>query len=315
MANNEKKPKISIIVPVFNVENYIKRCLDSIANQSFSDFEVILVDDGSTDKSGIICDNYATKDSRFRVVHQNNGGVSVARNTGLDIAQGQYYSFIDSDDWIEKTMYEDMLSISIKNNADIVVCDYRQENGNDYTEVLCEKEMSQEELFLDVFGTPSLLIGACWNKLFSKSCVKDLRFNAELTNYEDTLFLCECYMRCKKAIYLKKKYYVTTVRNDSLSRKKDVLTINNKCDGCLYLYNAFIKRNVSKRIKRQITYKTLDSLLKYARETKLLEKNNDSNELLVRIKRKMYTISVISVIAGYISLRRVHGFFDSLKDL
>ena len=96
-------PKISIIVPVYKVEKYLNRCLDSIIAQTFSAWECILVDDGSPDKSGIICDEYVARDSRFVVIHQENAGVSFARNAGLDIAQGEYICFVDSDDWVEQT--------------------------------------------------------------------------------------------------------------------------------------------------------------------------------------------------------------------
>lgn len=94
-------PKISIIVPVYNVEKYLRKCIDSILNQTFKDFELILIDDGSTDESGKICDEYNLKDNRIKVIHKENGGLSSARNAGLDIAQGEYIGFVDSDDWIE----------------------------------------------------------------------------------------------------------------------------------------------------------------------------------------------------------------------
>ena len=120
----EKQPLISVIVPVYNVENYLPRCLDSIINQTYTNLEILLVDDGATDNSGKLCDEYAQKDNRIRVFHKENGGVSSARNMGLDNATGEYIAFVDSDDYIDKCMYEIMLNSSVQNNADIVVCGY-----------------------------------------------------------------------------------------------------------------------------------------------------------------------------------------------
>ena len=125
-------PVLSIIVPVYNVEQYLGKCLDSIKNQSFKDFEAILIDDGSTDGSGAICDEYAARDNRFKVIHQENKGVSNARNVGLELAIGQYFGLIDADDQIEPDMYENMISTAKEYMADIVTCDYRQINGNDH---------------------------------------------------------------------------------------------------------------------------------------------------------------------------------------
>ena len=110
---------VSIIVPVYNAERYLHRCIDSVLAQTYTNFELLLINDGSKDNSGEICDKYAVKDSRIRVFHKENGGVSSARNMGIDEAKGEWLSFIDSDDWIEPTMYEKMLQELIGNNADI----------------------------------------------------------------------------------------------------------------------------------------------------------------------------------------------------
>ena len=115
-------PKISIIVPVYKVEKYIHKCIDSILNQTFKDFELILVDDGSPDNCGKICDEYAKKDSRVIVIHKENGGLSSARNSGLDIARGDYIGFVDSDDYIENDMYELLYNLCEENNCDISSC-------------------------------------------------------------------------------------------------------------------------------------------------------------------------------------------------
>ena len=118
------KPLISIIVPIYNVEKYLSRCINSVLSQTFPDFELLLIDDGSTDKSGYICDGYAQKDSRIKVFHIENGGVSAARNYGLDNARGEWITFVDADDWIDKDMYYKLYNEAILSEADIVICDF-----------------------------------------------------------------------------------------------------------------------------------------------------------------------------------------------
>ena len=117
-----REPKISVIVPVYKVEPYLRKCLDSIINQTYRNLQIILVDDGSPDNCGAICDEYASKDSRIEVIHQENGGVSAARNAGLKLAAGDYIGWVDSDDWIEPDMYAYMLENMQKYEADIAVC-------------------------------------------------------------------------------------------------------------------------------------------------------------------------------------------------
>ena len=116
---------ISVIVPVYNVENYLRECLDSIVAQTYRNIEVILVDDGSKDSSGKICDEYADKDNRIKVIHKENGGVSAARNTGLDIAKGEWISYVDSDDYIESTMIETLICLAKKNDVELAMCSFK----------------------------------------------------------------------------------------------------------------------------------------------------------------------------------------------
>ena len=181
-------PKISIIVPVYKVEPYIHKCVDSILNQTFKDFELILVDDGSPDNCGKICDEYGQKDNRVIVIHKANEGISSARNAGLDIARGEYIGFVDSDDYIEKDMYEILYNICEDNKCDIASCSsiiYFQEktviNGG-HRLIIHNKEeamrvMLEGELYDEVV----------WVKLFKKSVIEDIRFPVGKI-YEDTAF-------------------------------------------------------------------------------------------------------------------------------
>ena len=122
---------ISIIVPVYNMEKYLTQCVSSLINQNYKDVEIILVDDGSTDASPQMCDEFAKQDDRIKVIHKTNGGQGSARNMGLDIANGEYISFIDSDDWVDINMYTHLLSVSEKYDADLVVCEvaWNEEDG------------------------------------------------------------------------------------------------------------------------------------------------------------------------------------------
>lgn len=161
-------PAISVIVPVYNAERYLHKCVDSILAQTFADFELLLVDDGSTDGSGSICDSYAASDRRVRAFHVENGGVSRARQYGLDHAQGEYVIHADSDDWVEPTMLNDLLAAARQEDADMVICDYLDEqDGHSSRNVQRPSALTSEAVVLDLFT--GKLHGSCWNKLVRRS--------------------------------------------------------------------------------------------------------------------------------------------------
>ena len=184
---------ISIIVPIYKAEQYIHRCIDSILAQSHTDFELLLIDDGSPDNCGAICDEYAAKDSRVRVLHKENGGVSSARNLGLDNAQGEWVTFIDSDDWVECEFLDKLIE---GGNADLVVggC-YRTSGMKQHLEDRLYDMKSIPE-FLDLY-LDKLLLRTPWGKLFRRSIIDDnhIRFNKDIRFGEDTLVVFEylCY--------------------------------------------------------------------------------------------------------------------------
>ena len=195
-------PKISIIIPIYNVADDLSRCLDSVLSQTYADLEILLVDDGSTDASGRICDQYAKKDQRIQVIHKENGGVGSARNAGLIKAEGEYISFIDADDWLEPQMLEILFEKTIAADADVTICgawfhtpDGRKQNrisGNNGTTVDAEKAL-YEYFALNHYGR------ALWNKLFRRSLVQDVRFDEDIHYYEDSLFLSRALLSlCEK---------------------------------------------------------------------------------------------------------------------
>ena len=210
-------PQISIVVPVYNVEKYLERCIDSILAQTFTDFELLLINDGSKDSSGLICDKYAEKDSRIRVFHKENEGVSRARNLGISNARGRWLCFIDSDDWIEPNMYECLLREANQASADIVICDARTvyEDGKIQADTITQ--LSGNQILQKSEFTPSLLLemaGSAWRCIY-----KNHRYNDKLQKQktilfplgvkfsEDRIFNLYAFGQANKICYIKKAFY------------------------------------------------------------------------------------------------------------
>jgi len=203
-----KKGLISVIIPIYNVENYLSKCVDSVLNQTYQNLEIILVDDGSKDNCGQICDEYAQKDNRVKVVHKPNGGVSQARNVGLDNSNGEFIAFVDPDDYIEK----DMLS-ELKQNledADLSACGCQKIFENKVIEqlkvkksVLIDKQKFIKNLFYN--GEHKYQYqGFLWDKLYKSKIIKqhNIRFKEEIKYNEDRLFVYEYINKCDKGVFI-----------------------------------------------------------------------------------------------------------------
>lgn len=207
-------PKISIIVPVYKVERYLEKCINSILNQTFKDFELILVDDGSPDRCGEICDNYAKKDNRIIVIHKENGGVSDARNVGLDIATGEYIGFVDSDDWIEKDMYENLYDKCKKEQSDIGIIGVHE--LSEYDNYTYEYIPVKEE-FLSILKRAHV-----WNKIFKKELFLKNSFRFKKgTAYEDLELVPKLFMNSRKVSIISSVGYYYLQRQDSIVHQKD----------------------------------------------------------------------------------------------
>ena len=169
---------VSIIVPIYNVEQYLRECIDSIIKQTYKNLEIILVDDGSPDNCGQICDEYAKKDDRIKVIHKENGGLSSARNAGLDIATGEYISFIDSDDYVSNNFIEELYSLCIKCDADIAECDFVK--FTDKIEVQKKDKVIEKystiEMQEQIYTENYIKTIVVWNKLYKKYLYEKLRF-------------------------------------------------------------------------------------------------------------------------------------------
>ena len=196
-------PVISVIVPVYKVEKYIHRCLDSIVAQTYTHWECILVDDGSPDTSGQICDEYAMMDERFKVIHQNNAGVSAARNTGLAIANGEWFSFIDSDDWIEPNTYEVAYNRAIKEEVDMIQWGCVYESGKKKKTKVFKEEIITKKNILSHWE-PSM-----WNKLVSSKLINDhkISFPKGIKLSEDRYFSFMCFINAHKCLSIKNVFY------------------------------------------------------------------------------------------------------------
>lgn len=216
-------PKISVIVPVYKVEKYLSRCIDSILAQTFKDFELILIDDGSPDGSGKICDEYAESDSRIIVIHQENSGVSAARNAGLKIAQGEYITFIDSDDWVDSDYLSFLYQLAVDNNADIACCTLLGIDENeDNFEIIKLTDNFNEEKNISL-SNGNFEIGKWYSfaapfcKLIKKVIIDDnkLQFDKSLTIGEDLVFYLQLMHFAKHVIASAKPKYHYFQRNDS----------------------------------------------------------------------------------------------------
>lgn len=223
--------KISIVVPVYNVEKYLKRCVESILQQDYENWELILIDDGSSDGTGVMCDQYSAHDSRIQVLHTENKGVSSARNTGKNLVKGDYILFVDSDDWLENDMLSRLVKAIIKNKSEIAICDVYyvtvDESGNEnkvarnkWVRYKSECNINGKEIYRAFF----INSGTLWNKLIKTEIVKNVNFDVTLRYGEDTDYLLKLMPKVDVVTvvpYCGYNYYINRVGNvvSSLDRR------------------------------------------------------------------------------------------------
>ncbi|MBR6147725.1 MAG: glycosyltransferase [Lachnospiraceae bacterium] len=265
--------EISVIVPIYNVEKYLSKCIDSILQQTFTDYELILVDDGSTDTSGKIADDYAAKDNRITVIHKKNGGLSDARNHGLDKATGDYICFIDSDDWIEKNYLQELLGLAQNNEADIAICAYQKSDGNIAVSQPAEPGVIIEtgieaidNLYSDRYG----IYVVAWNKLYNRKLFEETRYPVGLIHEDEAVF-GDLFLKAKKVIRTERILYnyrvnnITSIMSSNYSLKRlDILKAMEKRmetykinglqkyyekDSFKYLYKILLNEIEIKRLK------------------------------------------------------------------
>lgn len=221
--------KVSVIVPVYNAQKYLARCVESLLAQSYKDLEIILVDDGSTDNSPSLCDEFAKMDSRVKVIHKQNGGAGLARNTGLENATGKYLTFVDSDDYIDNTTVEKCMTAQIEHNADLVMFGrFNQSASGQITPkaVLCDKLCFEgDEVVFDVLSglfTYKMGVGiSCWGKMYNAELIKanNISFYSERELLsEDAFFMLELFAHIKRVALVPQSLYYYCQNENSLSR-------------------------------------------------------------------------------------------------
>lgn len=240
--------KLSVVVPIYNVEKYIGEMIESLQKQTLKEIEIILVDDGSPDKSGEICDQYADGDARIRVIHKKNGGVSAARNDGLKVANGEYVVFCDSDDWLPNDAFEQMYTEATTQKADVVIGDvFLSENGNDrlvhfYDKpfVTADKNFIRQLIQADIYktycpcpynGKPAFGYGGPWNKLVKRELLRQngIEFDLRVKGiFDDILYTAHVLANAKKVAYIQAPVYYYRIIGNSIthSYKSKVLEIN-----------------------------------------------------------------------------------------
>lgn len=221
MENSEALPLISIIVPVYNVEKYLEKCLHSICEQTYKNLEIIVVDDGSTDGSGEICDLLAKEDKRIKVIHQPNAGLSAARNRGLDIASGEYIGFVDSDDWIDVDMYQFLYELLTAKKADISICSLYVEKPGKTKVKYCSTEILElnKQRAIQILAEDKIIRNYACDKLFAKRLFESIRF-PEKRFFEDIAIMYRVFYEAEKIVMQGQPKYHYLTRDDSIMRSK-----------------------------------------------------------------------------------------------
>lgn len=236
-----KDPLISVIVPVYNPGVYFYKCIESLINQTYKNLQIILIDDGSTDGSGDVCDNYAKRDDRIKCIHQSNRGVSKARNAGISVAVGDFFHFPDSDDYLDLDTYEVLISIFYKHHCDAVSFEYYVSGAD--SEIRHVLEDSHYGLFDTLNTHKRVMTGSsfAWNKLLKKELIigsdneQCITFREDIYRGEDTLFVQQALDRAKSVWFEKQAFYHYVQTQDSLVRGK----FRPNQLSALYLYDAY----------------------------------------------------------------------------
>ncbi len=264
-----KYPLISIIVPVYKAEKYLSACLDSLFAQTYSNIEIILVNDGSPDNSGQLCNEYAAKDSRIRVIHKENGGASSARNLGLDNAKGEYIAFVDSDDAVAPTFLEDRYNNAVKTGSDVSICEFQLVKEN---EPFTPPEDKDYELlsFSRLEGARNAIVckyyaGSCCSPLFKRKTVEDIRFREDVHFAEDVVFVIDALLRADRICFTRKPLYYYVDHPASSSRvafHKENLTL---MDACTCMKEVVRKHGAEKELGPAVDARTISCALSLIR--------------------------------------------------
>lgn len=280
MMNVLEEPLISIIVPIYKVEKYLKECVDSILAQTYQNFELILVDDGSPDSCPAMCDEFAKQDSRVVVIHKENGGLSDARNAGLDIAKGEYIGFVDGDDYISPRMYETLINRILSDKSDFAVCEHAR--VDDLGKIIefpksqqkvNRKYYSPDEFISELFICNGAYVVA-WNKLYRKDIFAKLRFPFG-KQHEDEFIIHHVIAQCKRISYVGDVLYYYLQREESIMSQSFNVRCLDYGDALLDRYH-FTRKSKDKVLKNH----TVCRLSEYLEKWNLYAQNDE------KIKKK-----------------------------
>lgn len=319
---------VSVIVPIYKVEDYLDKCVNSIKNQTYKNLEIILVDDGSPDRCPQMCDNYAKEDSRIKVVHRNNGGLSAARNSGLEIATGKYIGFVDSDDYIHSRMYEILVKHLKENDADLAVC--RVQDVFEISEELSLPKEEKVEFMTNIQALKSVYsewgtdMVVAWNKLYKREIFNELRYN-EGKVHEDEFMIHKVLYYSQKVVTTNYKMYyyqrgsvsIMRVKKYSLQRLQGIEAIEDRIrlwencgDGTLIsrIYQSYFNSLIISYYLVKQHYPEEKEIIKSLRDKFLRIYKEKSEEMDFSMKFKIkYNLYRFSTKAYYIA----HGGFDS----
>lgn len=293
------KELISVIIPVYNVERYLKKCVNSILNQTYQNIEVILVDDGSLDSSGVICDQLKEQDTRVHVIHKKNGGLSDARNAGLEQANGDYYYFIDSDDFVDMTILEELYSNLVKTKADISLCDliYCDEDMKNLNEIYHHQNiptvvLSKKEYWNLLMKDENAALIVAWNKLYKKEIFQKLRYPVNKL-HEDEFILQDIIEQCDSICMVGKPLYYYLQRKNSIMGASSIHADIDKVEAlfrrALYFFESSQDFFAQKTLKLGMQYYSgIERKLSDKKDQKIQKKLKSLKHIYNQIVKKFF---------------------------
>ncbi|MGN8922567.1 glycosyltransferase family 2 protein [Lachnospiraceae bacterium HCP28S3_F9] len=294
---------VTVIIPVYNVEMYLPLCINSILKQTYQNLEIILIDDGSTDDSPGICDTYALKDNRIKVIHQQNQGAAVARNTGLENATGEYIVFVDSDDFINEKMIEKLYIALKQTDSDLSICNfkYTSENGKeiDLKETDIKNEVLYTEEIIDkLFQNNNCGYIVIWNKMYKKDLWKQIRYPVGVI-YEDEAVIHHIFSKCKKVATISDElYYYRQVSGSIMHSERNEKNLDKYlalADRLMFFKNTVNKENIRK-LAYQYWYHYLDDYYYFS-------KRNRNSARLKQMKKTLLSVYPIMVQCGFFTVK------------
>lgn len=319
-----ENPKVSIIIPAYNIAPYLERCLESVRHQTYKELQIIIVDDGSADQTGQIADSFAERDKRFQVIHKENRGVSAARKTGLEKAEGDYIGFVDGDDYIEPEMYEKLVELAVEYGADIAHCGYQMVFPDRVDMYHGTKQLKVQDTYT---GVKDLLEGnlvepGLWNKIYRRKLFNQINYDENIVINEDLLLNYFLFHRSEKAVFIDVPYYHYMVRKNSAStsdwnehKVMDPVRVLEKMrreekdqELRALIDNRYIYQLVRVIIFRSNDNKTLLRKLRQITRDKLAAEYETLDRS--RISRKNYWMGKIALIfpGGLSAVHMIHGW-------